>query len=241
MNYKLTLSYEGTRYKGWQRLKNNPDTIQGKLEETLSRLCHEAIEINGSGRTDAGVHALNQVCNFKTNFNWRLDDLKNQLNRFLPEDVSVLNAEKVDERFHARFSAKTKTYAYRIWTAEYRPVFERRWVYASQEGKLDVNAMETAAKVLVGTHDFKPFSSDRTKKSTVRTLYQIDFEETETELVIRYTGDGFLHNMVRILTGTLIEVGQHKREAVDPESVQDRSVLGFTAPACGLTLESVKY
>lgn len=244
MNYKLTLAYDGTRYDGWQKQGNTAQTIQGKLEALLSRLEGQAVAVHGAGRTDAGVHARGQVCSCKLNRSWKEEELRDTVNGYLPADIAVLKAEKVPERFHARLWAMGKTYCYRIYTGRIPNVFERNYVY-QYEHELSADAMRQAASYLTGTHDFKSFCSNKhMKKSTVRTLDSIQIEESENELRIICHGNGFLYNMVRILTGTLIEVGEGKRT---PESMKDilekkdRKQAGFTAPPQGLILWSVDY
>lgn len=240
MNYRLTVAYDGTRYKGWQRLGNTDMTIQGKLEHVLGRLCGETVEVIGSGRTDAGVHAKAQVCNFKTDKVWDEETLMKELNAHLPEDISVSSAKNVDESFHSRFSAKEKTYVYTIWIAPYPPVFERKYVHV-YGGDLNLDQMRKSAEFFIGTHDFRPYSSDKTKKSTIRTIHTIEIVRTDRKIKIAITGDGFLYNMVRIIVGTLLDIGSGNR--VEPVWIpgMTREDAGETAPACGLTLESVKY
>lgn len=243
-NYKITIQYDGTRYSGWQVQKCTPDTIQGKIEHVIETLAGHPVEIMGSGRTDAGVHARGQVANFLIEDNFKKEEIFSWLNEHLPKDIAVIQIEEVADRFHSRFSAKSKTYVYRIHTGNYSNVFERKFVY-DYKGILDVNRMREAAKLLEGKHDFKSFCGNkRMKKSTVRTIYEIKIEELPGELKISYTGNGFLMNMVRILTGTLIEVGDGRRT---PESMTDilegldRELAGYTAPPQGLMLEQVYY
>lgn len=244
MNYKLTLAYDGTRYDGWQKQGNTEKTIQGKLENLLSRLEGRTVEVQGAGRTDAGVHAKGQVCSCRLNRNWTEEALRDAMNQYLPADIAILRVEQVSERFHARLSAVGKIYCYRIWTGAVPNVFERNYVYHHKE-PISVVSMRQAAPYLIGTHDFKSFCSNKhMKKSTIRTLDAIEIEELTDEIRITYRGNGFLYNMVRILTGTLIEVGEGKRT---PESVtdilkqKDRQQAGFTAPPQGLTLLEVEY
>jgi tRNA pseudouridine38-40 synthase len=215
-------------------------TIQGKLEHVLGRLCGETVEVIGSGRTDAGVHAKAQVCNFKTDKVWDEETLMKELNAHLPEDISVSSAKNVDESFHSRFSAKEKTYVYTIWIAPYPPVFERKYVHV-YGGDLNLDQMRKSAELFIGTHDFRPYSSDKTKKSTIRTIHTIEIVRTDRKIKIAITGDGFLYNMVRIIVGTLLDIGSGNR--VEPVWIpgMTREDAGETAPACGLTLESVKY
>ena len=242
-NLRLDLCYDGTRYKGWQRLAGTDNTIQGKLEQCLTRILGETIEISGSGRTDAGVHAQGQVANFHCESQMSAQQILAELRRYLPEDIGVYSCKDCSSRFHARLNAKEKTYRYRIWNSEAPCVFERRFVALVLE-KLDVAAMAQAAKYLEGERDFGVFCGNtRFKKSTVRFLRRVKMETVGRELRISYTGNGFLQNQVRIMTGTLIEVGQGKRT---PESVADlfgkpRAEAGFLAPAQGLCLMEVEY
>ena len=228
-NFCLMIQYDGTRYNGWQRQGNTSNTIQEKLETILEQLYGEPVDLNGSGRTDAGVHALRQIANF---------------NQYLPQDIRVLAVEQVPERFHARLSASSKLYEYRIDCGEVANVFQRRYLLRVED-KLNLEHMREAADLLIGTHDFKSFCANRhMKKSTVRTIYEITFEETNGILAIRYHGDGFLYNMVRILTGTLLEVGLGERSLPEVRLAlegKDRSLAGFTAPPQGLFLVDVFY
>ena len=242
-NLRLDLCYDGTRYRGWQRLPGRDDTIQGKLETTLSRILGEPIEVSGSGRTDAGVHAKNQVANFHCEKTMAAEEILTQLRRYLPEDIGIYCCRDVSPRFHARLNAKEKTYCYRIWNGNEPCVFERRYV-AVMPDKLDISAMEQAAAHLVGEHDFSAFCGNaKMKKSTVRYIRSITIQQEGPELRICFTGNGFLHNMVRILVGTLIEVGRGERTA---DSVGNlfggkRAQAGFLAPAQGLCLMEVFY
>ena len=243
-NYKMTLRYDGSRYDGWQKQANTERTIQGKLEEILGKMTGGAVEVHGSGRTDAGVHALCQVANFHADLRMTPEAVREYLNQYLPEDIAVLAVTTVPDRFHSRLNAVEKTYLYRIETAPRKDVFERKYVFGLGETP-DVGRMRRAAAFLLGEHDFKSFCSNkRMKKSTVRRITAITIETEGTKILIRYRGNGFLYNMVRILTGTLIEVGLGKR---DPEEVReillkkDRQAAGFTAPAEGLFLENVSY
>ena len=243
-NYRLTLSYEGTRYRGWQKQGNTGNTIQEKLETALSRLLGEPIEAAGSGRMDAGVHARRQVCSFRTAKPIDCEQTLRQLRRVLPEDIGALALEEAAPRFHARLSCVGKTYCYRVRTSETPDVFTRRFVL-SCPGKLDLGAMKRAAELLCGEHDFSAFCSlKNSKKSSVRRLESIRFAEEEGELRLFFTGDGFLYNMVRILTGTLLEVGLGLRRAEEMRAIlasRDRAQAGPTAPAPGLTLWDVRF
>ena len=246
MNYKIILQYEGTRYDGWQRQKHTEQTIQGKLEQVLSRLAGETIEVNGAGRTDAGVHAFGQVANFHLDTELTDGELKKYLNRYLPEDVAVTGIERVPPRFHARLNACWKVYHYQIAFGEAKPVFERKLVYRVEE-VLDFEKMEKAAKFLEGTHDFRAFCANKhMKKSTVRTVRRIGIQVHKKDGMasVTFTGDGFLYHMVRILMGTLLDVGMGKRRPEDMEALlesRDREQAGFTAPAQGLFLDYVSY
>lgn len=244
MNYKLLIQYDGSRYDGWQRQGNTGQTIQGKIEEILKRLLETEIEIDGAGRTDAGVHALGQVANFHINRKLDTEKLLKDLNTYLPEDIGILEVTEVPERFHSRLNATGKIYRYRVATGQGKNVFERKQIYPLNE-MLDMNMMQKAAELLIGEKDFRGFSTGKkTKKSTVRNLKEIRIQERADEVILEFEGDGFLYNMVRILTGTLLEIGMGKREISSiPEILkrQDRALAGFTAPARGLTLVEVFY
>ena len=242
-NIRLDICYDGTRYRGWQRLPGKDDTLQGKLETALSRILEEPIEISGSGRTDAGVHARGQVANFHTESTMTTAEILANLRRYLPEDIGIYSCKDVSPRFHARLNAKEKTYRYRIWNSEAPCVFERRYVAVMPEA-LDVEVMKAAAGKLVGEHDFSAFCGNpKFKKSTVRYIRSIDIRREGGELVIEYTGNGFLHNMVRILTGTLVEVGRGERsvDSIPALFGGKRADAGFLAPAQGLCLMEVYY
>ena len=242
-NLRLDICYDGTRYRGWQRLPGKDDTIQGKLETVLSRILGEPIEISGSGRTDAGVHARGQVANFHCESTMASPEILENLRRYLPEDIGIYSCRDVSERFHARLNAKEKTYCYRIWNSEMPCVFDRRFVAVMPE-RLDVDAMEQAARYLMGQHDFAAFCGNaKMKKSTVRYIRDLTVTRQENEVRITVTGNGFLHNMVRILVGTLVEVGRGERE---PDSIPQlfggkRAEAGFLAPPQGLCLMEVYY
>lgn len=243
-NIKLTIAYDGTRYNGWQRQENTDQTIQGKLEALLSRMTGEKIEIHGSGRTDRGVHAHGQVANFYTKTKMTREEMLDYMNAYLPQDIAVLEIKDAAERFHSRLNVKRKTYCYHIWNSAVPNVFMRKYVYQVPE-QLDLKAMEEGAKYLLGTHDFKSFCArKRMKKSTVRMIESISIQKKGDEILLTYKGNGFLYNMVRILTGTLVEIGRGDRRPEEIPSIieaQNREKAGFTAPAQGLFLEKVEY
>ena len=243
-NYKLTIQYDGTRYNGWQRQGNTENTIQGKLNEIIGRYLGEEVDIAGSGRTDAGVHALAQVANFKTSQCFDKERFLSEVNSFLPQDIRIIGVEAVDERFHARLSAVSKTYEYVIDNAPVADVFARKYSCRVEE-PLHVEKMREAAALLTGTHDYSSFCGNKKfKKSPVRMVMDIMITECDGKIRIAFTGDGFLQNMVRIMAGTLIEVGLGKREASSMTAileVKSRDAAGMMAPPEGLFLREVKY
>ncbi len=244
MNYKFLIQYDGSRYKGWQKQGNTSQTIQAKLENVLAGLAGCPVELHGSGRTDAGVHAAGQVANAHFQTDKTPQQIRDYVNRYLPQDIAVLEVTAVDGRFHSRLHAKEKTYCYRIWQNPVRDVFSRKYT-CMEAGGLDTAAMCDAAALLTGEHDFTSFCGRRSfKKSKVRIVSNIRIEQAQNELLLWFTGNGFLPYMVRILAGTLVEVGQGKRTAGSMVSVleaKDREAAGKTMPACGLTLVSVTY
>lgn len=244
MNFKLTIQYDGTRYDGWQRQGNTDNTLQGRLEGVLSRMVGKPVEIQGAGRTDAGVHARGQVASVHLPEGYTPQEVQNYLNRYLPEDVAVVEVVEVGERFHARLSATGKEYRYHIRMGSVPDVFARKYQYRVEE-PLDIPAMERAAGYLTGKHDFRSFCGNRRfKKSTVREVFHIGVEVCGSDLTLVYRGDGFLYNMVRILTGTLLEVGLGQRtpeSMVDILEARERTAAGKTAPAQGLVLQEVYY
>ena len=253
-NFKITVQYDGTKYNGWQKQGNTSNTIQGKLEATLSRFFNQTIEIHGSGRTDAGVHALGQVANFKIDTkliskNTPIDasDIKYNLLQYFPEDIRVLSLEEVDNRFHARLNAKEKTYRYTICLSQAAPVFNRKYCMLLPD-EINIDLMKSASKKLLGTHDLLGFSDTKTKKSTVRTIYNITITEsyvnTDRYIYIDYTGDGFLYHTIRLITGTLLSIGlNNSDEGIIDEilSTKNRKQVPFMAPASGLSLVKVSY
>ncbi|MBQ7242317.1 MAG: tRNA pseudouridine(38-40) synthase TruA [Firmicutes bacterium] len=244
-NYKIIIQYDGTRRNGWQKQGNTQNTIQRILENALSEILGETITVNGAGRTDLGVHAKGQTGNFKTKSALPKEEILIKLSDTLPNDIAVTEITEADERFHARLNAKEKRYVYRVWNSPVVNVFERKYSCRIKE-PLDVEKMRAAASLLVGTHDFRGYSSlgKRFKKSTVRTITSLDIKVNGNEIDFCFSGDGFLYNMVRIITGTLIEVGEGKRK---PESVEipleslNRADAGVLMPPHGLCLEEVLY
>ena len=243
-NFRLELCYDGSRYRGWQRLGDSEHTIQGKLEQVISRMVGKPTEVIGSGRTDGGVHAMGQVANFHAETVLSSAEILAYLRRYLPEDIGVIAVTQVDPRFHSRYQAVEKTYRYRIWNAGTPCVFERKYVWQVPV-PLDTEAMEAGAELLLGTHDFLPFSSlKRSKKSTVRTLKKLDIVRVGPELQITAVADGFLYHMVRILVGTLVEIGQGNLVPAEIPTIFESGVrtdAGLTAPPQGLCLMEVRY
>ncbi|MBP3304599.1 MAG: tRNA pseudouridine(38-40) synthase TruA [Oscillospiraceae bacterium] len=242
-NLRPDICFDGTRYKGWQRLPGVENTVQGKLEQTLSRILGVEIEIAGSGRTEAGAHAKCQTASFRCESDMPCEDILFRLRRYLPEDIGIYSCKEAAPRFHARLNAKRKTYCYRIWNSEMPCVFDRRFVYAFPEA-LDVEVMRRAAEYFLGEHDFSAFCANKKmKKSTVRRIDSLEIERIGEEIRITVTGNGFLYNMVRIMVGTLIEVGLGQRQ---PDSIPalfgaKRENAGFLVPAQGLCLMEVTY
>lgn len=249
-SYKCLTAYEGTRYNGWQKQGNTTNTIQYKLEEILSKSIGEPIEITASGRTDAGVHALGQVFHFHCTAELLKENnstaFLTEINHFLPKDIRLLNIEACSSRFHSRLNAVKKTYQYRIDTSPYGNLFLRNTAHHIAS-PMDISAIKSGASYLLGTHDFKSFCSNkRLKKSSIRTIYDIRIEEDKTNnlLLFTFTGNGFLYNMVRILSGTLIEIGLGLRTPEEIPAILegcDRALSGHTAPAKGLFLLQVFY
>lgn len=209
-NIKIQLQFDGSRYSGWQRLGDNDNTIQGKLEELLRKMTSENINVIGCSRTDKGVHAQSLVCNFFINSTKSVEDIENYINRYLPDDIVAYNACEIDERFHSRYNAKSKLYRYTIDNNKYHNVFTRRYTTHIPD-KIDLNLMQEAANMLVGTFDFAAFTTMKSKKkSSLRTIYSINIYEENNYIYIDYNGDGFLHNMIRIITGTLHQSRQKR-------------------------------
>ena len=242
-NVRLDLCYDGTRYKGWQRLSNTENTIQAKIETTLSRILSEKVEVVGSGRTDAGTHAAMQIANFHCNSDMPCDEILAQLRRYLPEDIGVYSCKNVSPRFHARLNAKTKTYVYHVWNSSSPCVFERKYLH-TEPRSLDIPVMREAARYFLGQHDFSAFCANKNmKKSTVRYIESFEITQQGYHIYFTVSGNGFLHHMVRIMVGTLLEVGRGERTADSTPTLfgAQRSDAGELIPACGLVLKEVVY
>ncbi len=242
-NYRFIIMYDGSRYYGWQRLPGH-DTIQGKLEAVLERLCGEPVEVIGAGRTDAGVHARQMAANAVLETVLGPEEIREYLNRYLPEDIAVREVKEAGPRFHARYNATGKSYCYTCFDGPVRPVFDRKYVYALEESP-DLEAMREAALLLKGEHDFRNFCMNpRMKKSTVRVVDRIYIEREGDYIRFTFHGTGFLQNMVRIMVGTLLEVGWGHMSLARVEEVlhsRERQKAGPTAPAQGLCLLQVDY
>ena len=243
MNIKLTIQYDGTAYNGWQ-VQPNGDTIEARLKAAIRRITGEDVRLRGCGRTDSGVHALNYVCNFRTDSSVPPERYPYALNTYLPDDIVCLRAEKADEEFDANRSAKGKRYIYRIWNSDIPNAFWSRYAW-NYKYALDESKMNEAARAFIGEHDFVGFaSSGFTVKTTVRMIYSLDVSREGELVTIDVCGSGFLYNMVRIIAGTLAAVGSGKIKASDMENIiesQKRERAGITAPARGLCLKEVYY
>lgn len=246
-NIKMTLDYDGSKYKGWQKQNqkgSNVATVQDKLENVLSKMTSEEIQVIGCGRTDSGVHAKNYIANFKTNSLMTLDEMIEYINEYLPEDISVKELKDASERFHARFNVKSKTYAYTIDNNRFKDVFLRKYAWHI-ESELNLDAMKEASEYLIGTHDFKSFTSLKSKnKSTLRTINSIDINEKNNIITLKINGNGFLLNMVRIIVGTLVAVGLGEIEPnylVNILEAKERAKASEKAPAHGLCLLELNY
>ncbi|MDY3122714.1 tRNA pseudouridine(38-40) synthase TruA [Suipraeoptans intestinalis] len=241
--YKLTISYDGSRFQGWQRQSTTDNTIQFILERSIGKLVGYRVHVDGSGRTDAGVHARGQVASVQLGRLYDTQEFRESLNRYLPEDIRVIKVELMKNGFHARKSAKGKKYEYYIDCREKPDVFSRRYCYHYPE-KLDIQAMRKAASYLIGARNFTSFTDDKDCSDPVRQITNIKILSSGEKVRITYYGSGFLYHMVRILTGTLLEVGTGKRDpAMLPVVIaaEDRRLAGFLAPARGLFLRKVYY
>lgn len=242
-NIKLTIEYDGKCYNGWQKQPNKLN-IQGEIERAIYNITKEEVNLIGSGRTDAGVHALGQVANFKTNSEIPIEKLPLAINSQLKNSIVIKEAEEVNERFHSRYNAKHKTYRYIINNSKCGTAIYRNLEY-SYPFKLDAEKMKQASKYFEGEHDFKAFKSSGTSsKNSVRTIYKAIVKQEGEKIIIELTGNGFLYNMVRIISGTLLDVGLGKIQPEEiPEMIEskDRQRAGKTLPAHGLYLVEVKY
>ncbi|NLK07756.1 MAG: tRNA pseudouridine(38-40) synthase TruA [Firmicutes bacterium] len=244
-NVRLLVEYDGTAYHGFQTQEDpHLPTIQSKLEEAVWRICQEKVRVTGSGRTDAGTHALGQVINFQTSSRIPIDKLPKALNSALPRDIRIQEAEYVQTDFHACYDAVAKTYQYVIDNQPTPSVFRRCYAYHVPHD-LDTAKMQKAAAALVGTHDFASFrTSGSSARTSVRTVFQLDVIASGSSITITIKADGFLYNMVRNIVGTLVEVGRGKRQpgcVADILKARDRTKAGPTAPAHGLYLLEVYY
>lgn len=244
-NFKFIIAYDGTRYFGWEH-QPDKDTIQGKIETVLQRMCEmdEVPEVIGAGRTDAGVHAKAMVANARLDTRMSAAEIKAYLNRYLPDDIGIVDVREASDRFHARYKAVGKTYSYTCYVGEGKPIFKRRYV-TRLDFEPDVDAMRLAASFLEGEHDFKSFCGNpKMKKSTVRLVDSITIRRSKNQIYFSFHGTGFLQHMVRILVGTLLEVGAGRMKPEQMTEIleaRDRTLAGPTAPACGLCLEHVDY
>ncbi|MFV0559244.1 MAG: tRNA pseudouridine(38-40) synthase TruA [Enterococcus sp.] len=243
-NIKLTIEYDGKRYLGWQRLGDSDKTIQGKIENILKQMTGETIEIIGSGRTDAGAHARGQIANFKTKSTIALSEMIPFLNQYLPDDIVVKKIEEVPERFHARYNAKGKKYSYYVWDATIPSAFERYHSFHYPH-HLDMDKMNEACEKLIGEHDFIGFSAlKKSKKSTIRTIEELSITREGSKIHFTFVGDGFLYKMVRIIMGTLLEIGTGEMKVSDIDAIFEKKIranAGMTVPAQGLFLDEVYY
>ena len=242
MRYKCTLSYDGSFFHGFQT-QANLRTVQETIEDVLLVIHKHPVTIYASGRTDAGVHAYGQVFHFDSEIDMGEWNMQNAINSRLPQDVYIRKVEKVGEEFHSRFSAKSKEYHYIIDLGEYDPL-HRNYYYYPPFKKLDVEKMIEASQIFIGKHDFKSFTKNKVITDTVREIYSIVFERKDNLLTIKFNGNGFLHNMVRILVAMMVEVGRGKYSTLELNAILDaknRQLAPKIAPANGLYLQKVYY
>ncbi len=242
-NIKLVIEYDGKSFNGWQKQPNKLN-IQGEIEKAIGEITGEEIELIASGRTDAGVHSLGQVANFKTNSKIDVEKFPYAINSKLKKSIVIKSAEEVPERFHSRYSVHSKTYRYTINNSKFGTALYRDMEYHFPI-KLDENKMQEAAKYFEGEHDFKAFKASGTSsKSSVRIIYKAIVKRQDDRVIIELTGNGFLYNMVRIIAGTLVDVGIGKIEPKEIKNIieeKDRKKAGKTLPARGLCLLEVQY
>ena len=242
-NIKLIIEYDGSCYGGWQKQKNNK-TIQEEIEKAIKKVTGEIIEVFGSSRTDAGVHAKGMVANFKTESNIPEDKYREAINSKLPDDIAIIKSEEVDGEFHSRYCSKGKMYSYTIINRYEKVAIGNKYIYQVRE-ELDIDAMKKACHYFIGLHDFKAFkTSGSSVKTSVRTIEKLYIDKSKDKIKIYITADGFLYNMVRIIVGTLVEVGKGKMQPEDIKRIiesQDRTEAGPCVPPNGLILEEVYY
>lgn len=243
-NYKIIVQYDGSKYKGWQKLRDNDLTIQGKIEAVLTKMAGEEIQVIGCGKTDAGVHAQNYVANFHTNSKMSPKLILNHLYEFLPEDIVVKSVEEVHDRFHSQHNAKSKTFVYSITKGRFRNVFNRKYSFHSEE-KLDLSQMRSAAEYLVGTFDYQSFTSLKEgSRSTIRTINSLEIIENGIVIEIVMNGDDFLLHMARLIVGILLEVGKNKIKPAEVQKIlndKKRTEAVTMAQPKGLCLQDVQY
>ena len=247
-NFKMIVSYDGTRYFGWEHQQETDMTIQGRLEAVLTRMTDrdpaDPVTVIGAGRTDAGVHARAMTCNVLLDTDMSEEEIQLYMNRYLPEDISVNDVKVCADRFHSRFKARGKTYRYTCWYGSSKPGFDRRYVYVLDRAP-DLDRMRDAAEYMIGMHDFKSFCGNtKMKKPTIRVVDVIRIEDSGSYIRIYVHGNGFLQHMVRIMVGTLLRVGFGEIEPGDVAGIieaKDRRKAGPTAPAKGLCLMKVDY
>lgn len=242
-NIKLTIEYDGKDLNGWQK-QNDKLNIQGEIEKAIQNVLNEKVDLIATGRTDAGVHSLGQVANFKTSSDMPITKMPIAINSQLRKSIRIINAEEVDRNFHSRYNCKKKTYRYIINNSEQGSAIYRNLEYHVPQ-KLNINKMKEAIKYFEGEHDFKAFkSSGGSGKTTIRTIYKAEIKQENNRIIIELTGNGFLYNMVRIIVGTLLDVGTGKIDANQiPEIIEskDRQMAGKTVPPQGLYLVSVEF
>ncbi len=242
-NIKLTIEYDGSRYQGWQRLgkDESTNTIANKLLEVIKKMTNEDVELFCGMRTEVGVHAYAQIANFKTNSDMKRIDMLHYLNRYLPMDIAVIDLEEKPERFHASLNASSKVYTYRLAVGNAPSVFERKYVYHIFK-EPDVNSMKQAALTLIGKHDFKSFSTVKKSKSTVKEIFDIDIYHAGTEIQITIHANDFLHNMARMIIGTLLDIGLGVRKKEDLDLIlEGKECASAPIDAKGLYLQEVRY
>ncbi len=243
-NIKLMIQYDGTKYRGWQKLGDSDKTIQGKIEAVLNKMTGEEITLIGSGRTDAGVHAVKQIANFHTKSELKTGEIQDYCYNYLPRDIVVRQVSNADAKFHARFLAKSKTYLYKIDNKKYHnPLLEKYATHIPQ--KLNLEVMEKAINHFIGEHDFTSFTTAKSKnKSMIKKINYIKLYEEDGLINLMINGDSFLYNMIRIIAGTLIEVGLGEKKPDQINSIfkaKKREKAGYTALAKGLYLYDVEY